>query len=279
MAETITLMIPYYNYALEPFEFSIESIKNQVRPFDEVVVSDFGSTGKYQSGMEQLCNDNDIKYVYTPVDAPPKVIVVHLWLIAYNIGIRNSTSDLVVCGGTDRVYEDNTAKCIVAFYNWVQANRQRDTLITCGGWNLMRMPKQGENYHDLVEEAKWRGGQAWWCTTKDWYHKVRGMDESLRWYADNDLLRRAKLSGLSVDKLHSERVTARIGYNTSCLHIRTHGKTRRRFGGQDVKDKARRGKAAIHRRTGWMTAVRNDETWGMLTDKKLAWAIDLATQK
>ena len=108
-AKTVTLMIPYYNYALEPFKFSIESIKSQVRPFDEVVVSDFGSTGEYQSGMEQLCKDNDIKYVYTPVDAPPKALVVHLWLIAYNIGIRKSTSDLVVCGGTDRVYEDNTA--------------------------------------------------------------------------------------------------------------------------------------------------------------------------
>ena len=282
-AETMTLMVPYRNYPIAPFRIALESMRRQTRPFDEIVVSDFASREPFKGDMRRLCREYEqelgIKYIYTAVESTEitdkvldKILSVHLWQLNWNIGIRNSTSDLIVMSGIDRVFDDGVADIIFSFYNhWSGNSRVGEAWLSGRVKNLHRVPQISEldNFEKLMDEAKPRGGYGFIATSKKWLHKVQGLDESIRWCADIDLAMRAKFDGVPVIWISHGRAANRAGRYGWILHVATHGRSIRKFGGADVTDVARRGKWFIHRTHCNRKIVRNDEDWGILTDEKV----------
>jgi len=280
---TITLMIPYRNYDVLPFRTAMELIDIQTREFDEILVTDLASDEPFRTAMEELCGAYGVRYIYTEIDLdlPPrlrdKAISVHLWKMNYNIGIRAAKSDLVACSGTDRVYEHQVCELVVEKYDTYTRAHKRDVMVCGTAWRLNRLPALSEfdDFDALWVEGKSKGGFGMMTASKKWWESVRGFDETLRWYADNDMARRAKQSGIGITWINK-------GWKHGMpfgriIHPVTHRGSRRRFGGQDVLDISRRGKEAIHRRKGWQQPVRNDDTWGIVTEKKLKRAFDLVT--
>ena len=165
------------------------------------------------------------------------------------------------------------ADTVIKFYNWGLERHGKESLMRGGGKKLKKVPTGKFNFDEAYNSVPWHGGTQYWCTSKSWLHRVRGMDESIRWYADLDLIRRASIDGLLTPKLHSTSTEHRIGQKVRSIHIRIHRKSRRLFGGSDVIEIARKGKRSIHKRTGRRDVIRNDEYWGILTPEKIRRAI------
>ena len=86
---------------------------------------------------------------------------------------------------------------------------------------------------------------------------------------------RAKFDRLGVLWVTHGRKAAPAENSCKILHLATHAKTIKRFGGAAKQAIAVRGKRFIHRRTGYRAIVRNDENWGVMTEEKLAHGIGL----
>lgn len=273
----ISLVIPYRNYDLDPFRLNVKSLEWQTRPFDEIIVADFASDDPYGSEMEKICEEEGFRYIYTDIDLDhperDKIIGCHLWQINYNIGIREARGDFILMAGTDRVF----SKCLgdVFYEKWLQARNQdkKDVVINAAGWKLTREPEWWEfvnNHVSLVNEAYCRGSAAAMGASAHWLHHVRGVDESLRWYADNDLFGRARKSKTPiwwVNRNHKPEDEVQL------FHLATHKGSRRSFGGLDVLEVTRRGKRFIHRNNRPEDYIRNDDTWGTVTEEKIERAI------
>lgn len=290
MTKTMTLMIPVRNRPAAPLEVSLESMAWQSRPFDEVVVCDLGSYEPFRADVRELCEqyreDLKLKYIYTGVpktdlDIPEKILdkmlSVHLWQMNYNIGIRASKSDIIIMSGNDRVFDDNVAEIMLEFYNYYsERSSTKDTWMSGRVKDLSRIPdlSELEDFDKLMNEARYRGGYGFMGASKKWLHKIQGLDETIRWCADIDLARRAKFDGLPVIWISHGRATNRAGKAGRILHLTTHGKSIRQFGGVDVTNIARRGKWFIHRTDGNRKILRNDKDWGIFTEDKLRRAFE-----
>lgn len=283
--KTLTLMIPYRNYDLMPFEIALKLMHRQTRAFNEILVSDLSSNEPFASNMEDLCGQYGVKYIHTEIDIPgvdaktlDKVISVHLWKMNYNIGIRASSGDFILCSGTDRVYEDQLCETVASRYESYTETHKRDVMVCATAWRLKRLPalREFDDFNALWVEGRSKGGFGAMGASKKWWESVRGFDETLRWFADNDMARRAKQSGIGISWVNRKW---REGMPLNrIIHPVTHRGSRRRYGGSDVIEISRRGKRAIHRRTGWKQPVRNDETWGKVTEEKLNRALSLVMQ-
>lgn len=290
MPKTMTLMIPVRNREAAPLEVSLESMAWQSRPFDEVVVCDLASREPFRADVRELCEqyreDLNLKYIYTGVpktdlDIPEKILdkilSVHLWQMNYNIGVRASKSDIIIISGNDRVFGEDVADIMLEFYNYYAKQNPKKVVWMSGRVrDLSRIPdlSELEDIDKLMNEARYRGGYGFMGTSKEWLHKVQGLDETIRWCADIDLARRAKFDGLSVIWISHGRATNRAGRHGKILHLTTHSKSIRQFGGADVTNIARRGKWFIHRTDGNRKIIRNDQMWGIFTEEKLRRAFE-----
>jgi len=269
-------MVPFRNLDVKPFEVSLKSLELQTRPFDEILVADYASDEPYKSDIAELCNRYGAKHLYLDVDAPDIVLSVYLWRVIHNHGIRNSTSDFILCTGMDRIYNKYTCECVMDAYN-TRAQHGRECMICGKVNNLRRIPNlhEVEDFDKLWEESKHRGGYGVIGASKKWWHKVRGYDETIRWCGDIDIAMRAKFDKLGVLWVTHGRGAGQLEKDCRILHLATHARSIKRFGGAAKQEIAVRGKRFIHRRTGNRIVVRNDENWGIMTEEKLKHGIGL----
>ena len=267
-AETLSIVMPYRDRPLPPFEVALKSLQHQTRKPYEVIIVDVASTEPYRSGMEALCEKYGAIYLYVPLDVPAKAVEVHLWNTCFNYGVRQATGDLVMYSGLDRVYEENMVECVIEYYNYCVEKFGKEAYFAGKVYNLYRTPELSElgDFDALIEEATWRGGYGYWGASREWVSKVHGLDESIRWYEDIDLTRRAKLDGGVVVWVSHGRIEEHLGKRSRVLHLADHPTGRRAHGGSDVIKVARRGKLGLRENKA---VVRNDENWGIVTDEKI----------
>lgn len=273
-AKTFSLVIPFRNRSVDVFEVALKSLEMQTRSVDEVILVDISSSEPFKSNMQALCEKYHVKRYYIPINLPSKVIEVYLWNTCFNYGIRKATSDFIMYSGMDRVYENNMVQCVLDYYNW-NIKQGKESLVCGKVYNLLRTPKLSElnNFSALIDKATWRGGYGFWGSSKEWFYKVRGLDETIRWYEDLDLTRRAILDGLNTLWVSHGSVLQHVGRASRTLHLADHPVGRKKHEGQDIVMVARRGKAGLRLRH---SITRNDETWGVLTEKKLKRALRLS---
>lgn len=271
-AKTLSIVMPFRNRPLPPFEVALKSLEMQTQQPDEVIIVDIASTEDYSNQMRGLCEEYSVSYTHIDLDLPDKAIDVYLWNTCFNHGVRKATGDLVMYSALDRVYEENMVGCLLDYYNFV-VDRWGDAYFASKVYNLYRTPDLEElfNFDTLIAEAEWRGGYGYWGTSREWIHKVKGLDESIRWYEDLDLTRRAKLDGLSVIWVSHGRIQKHIGKISRVLHLANHPVGRRKYGGRDVTAIATRGKLGLSQNS---EIVRNDETWGLITKEKIRNALE-----
>ena len=272
-AETLSIVMPFRNRALPPFEVALKSLELQTVQPHEVIIVDVSSDEPYRSDMKALCEKYGVTYLRVTIDAPAKAVEVYLWNTCFNYGVRQATGDLVMYSGLDRVYECNMVECVLDYYNCCSELFKREVYFAGKVYNLYRTPDIEElnNFGALIDEAKWRGGYGYWGASREWIHKVRGLDESIRWYEDIDFTRRAKLDGGIVVWVTHGRIEKYLGKSSRVLHLADHPTGRRVHGGKDVVTVAQRGKLGLRENK---TIVRNDETWGIVTEEKIRSALE-----
>ena len=270
-AKSIAAVFLFRNWPTTPFELCLHSMDLQTRKFDEVILIDLASDESFAAPMEELCKQWKVDYHYLAVDASPRIIDLYLWNTAINFGIRKAKSDLILKCGVDRLYERNTVQHLLDAYNRLQ-KRNMDSMLAAGVRNLYRFPDPSElkDFRKLLHEATWRGGYAYECASRCWFHKVRGYDESLRWYEDLDISIRAKVDKLAFIWISRGELTPeRDEQECRVIHLAKHPKSRKAYGDWDVIEIARRGKRFIHKNRYNRNIIRNDETWGQITEEKI----------
>jgi GT2 family glycosyltransferase len=125
---------------------------------------------------------------------------------AFNFGIKNSNTTYVMTTGVDFLFAPN-------FIEEVEKRKSSNKLLLC---KIYKAPKkcdlsgfsaaQYENIRGKSSFVKedWSNG-ACQLTTKAWFEKVKGYDEKLLMWSgvDNDLVNRARWSGLKIDWLNN----------------------------------------------------------------------------
>lgn len=275
VAKTLSIVMPFRNRPISPFEVGLKSLELQTQSPHEVIIVDIASSEEYSRQMEDLCGKYGVTYVPIDLDLPDKVIDVFLWNTCFNHGMRKAGGDLVMYSAMDRVYEENMVSCVLEYYNFATETWGGEAFFASMVYNLHRTPDLGElgDFDALVEEAKWRGGYGYWGSSREWIHRVRGLDESIRWYEDLDLARRAKKDGMPVIWVSHGRVERHIGRNSRVLHLADHPIGRRKHGGLDVDAIAGRGRFWFRLE---QPVVKNDETWGLVTEEKIQAALGKA---
>ena len=270
---TLSVVVPYRNWPLDVCEVGFKSLSMQTQPVHEIILVDIAST---QVGIEALCDNYGIKYYYLDIDAPDEAIDVYLWNTCFNYGIRKATKDLVMYSAADRVFESNMVECLLDYYNWHLLKKDKVGFFCSKVYNLMRTPELCEldDFDALIEEATWRGGYGYWGSTREWLHKVRGLDETIRWYEDLDLARRA-----SRDNGRDSILWISNGWIEKCLnkcsrvlHLANHPVGRKKHSGPGIVPIAQRGKQGLSQN---LTVIRNGDSWGLVTKEKIARALRL----
>ena len=266
-AETLSMVIPFRNRPVDVFEVSLKSLELQTRQLDEVILVDVASIEPFYSDMKSLCEEYGVKHMSIKLDLSDKAIEVFLWNTCFNYGVKSATSDLVMYAAMDRVYEKNMVECVLDLYNWKQ-EQGREGLVCSKVWNLYRTPMISEvvTIEKLIEEAKYRGGYGYWCSSKEWIHKVGGLDESIRWYEDLDMARRMKLDRGGVLWTSHGRTQQHIGQVSRVIHLADHPTGRRAHGGNGIIPIAQRGKLGLRIN---FNIIRNDDNWGVVTEEKI----------
>ena len=267
LVNSLSMVIPFRNRPVDVFEVALKSLELQTRQPDEVILVDIASVEPYYSDMKTLCDEYGVTHIPIKIDASDKAIEVFLWNTCFNHGVRSAKSDLVMYAAMDRLYEKNMVETVIDFYNW-NANRGRESLICSTVWNLHRKPMMSEVAapEKLIAEAKYRGGYGYWCSSKEWIHKVRGLDESIRWYEDLDMARRMKLDKGDVLWVSQGRAQKHIGQISRVIHLADHPVGRKAHKGDGIIPIAQRGKHGLSKN---FEIIRNDETWGILTEEKI----------
>ena len=269
----MSFVFPFYNRPVLTFEFCLESLKRQTVQPDEIIVVDYASDKPDTTEMEKVCSDNDIIYIRLPLDDYPRnTKAVYLWNTGANLGIKKATCEYITYAGIDKIYHEKTVESLFRIHEAGEKSG-RLSIISGKGININTPPREilkSYNFDELEAAGKWRGGYAFHSAKKEWWHKVRGMDETIKWYGDIDLTRRAMLDGLSATWIREK-----------ALHMADHPASHRTYGSPAALEMQQRAKRWINknREIANNEIVRNDEDWGTLTEKKLKWALDLETQK
>ena len=95
-ATTLSIVMPFRNRLLPPFEVALKSLEMQTRQPDEVIIIDIASTAEYSCQMRGLCEKYGVTYIHIDLDLPDKAIDVHLWNTCFNHGAE---TELLSCGG------------------------------------------------------------------------------------------------------------------------------------------------------------------------------------
>lgn len=266
--ETLSIVMPFRNWPLDVCEVNFRSLELQTRSANEIVLVDVASAEPFGSGMRELCDRYGVDYYRLDIDAPDKVIDVHLWNTCFNYGLRKVVSDLVLCTGVDRVFEPNMVECVVDYYNYLIERGASEIFFSADVYNLFRTPALPEllDVPSLVEEASPRGGYGYWGASREWFFMVRGFDETIRWYEDLDLARRAKQSDVPRAKIASGRIMNSLGKCSKVVHLANHPIGRKKHGGGDVLAIARRGRFWFRLE---QPLIKNGEDWGVITQAKL----------
>lgn len=269
--DRISCVFPFYNREVVPFKFCAESISRQSKDVYETIVIDYASDSPYGEDMVEVCDEYSFKYIRLPIDGfTPNAKAVFLWNTGANHGIRSCVGDFIFYGGIDRIFHANVMEDLINLYN---LNKDKyESMINGKGVNINTPPKEiykTYNFDELIASGKWRGGYAFHFFTKKWIGKVQGLDETIKWYGDIDLARRAVLDGVRVN--WTKLLT---------LHMADHKASHRVYGGPACGEIKRRGKLWISKDNSVSNnnIVRNDKDWGLLTEKKLKWALSLETQ-
>jgi len=273
--KTLSIVMPFRNWPLDVCELNFKSLELQTKSADEVIIVDIASAEPFRSGMKELCSKYGMKYYYLDIDAPDKIIDVHLWNTCFNYGLRKATSDLLMCGALDRVFENNMVECILEYYNyWINERGSSEAFFSSEVFNLYRTPTLSEilDFDSLIEEARPRGGYGYWGASRKWFHEIRGFDETIRWYEDLDLARRAKSAGIPRIKISHGRIKNHIGKLSRVIHLAKHPIGRKKHKGGDVTAIAQRGRFWFQLE---QPLIKNDKDWGIITQAKLDKAFKL----
>ena len=271
----LSIFNPYRNRDVAPFEHALKYFEMQTVKAHEIYVVDLQSDEPYRSDMEELCKQYPVRYEYLDLGMPAKALDVFLWMTFINYGIRRSRGDYVTQSGIDRIWDVGTVESMLNMFA-----KYKGKNMVCGtAWRIKRLPAFKEyhnNFWNLSREGKSKGGYAFISTSKEWWHKVQGVNEELRWYADLAFIRRAKKDGRPINWINKR--SPKEG-NNMIIHIANHKGSRRRHGGVNVREIARDGKRFLRKPREEVEIVGNDEDWGLFTEKKLNQALRLAEEK
>lgn len=269
--QTISFVFYYRNRPLQLFKNCLKSLLNQTRKVDEILVSDVGSCEPYGSDMRKLCDEHGARYIYSKLPLTESATDLHGYTKGYNIGVRQAKGDLIVTSGMDFIFESNMVECILDYYRWGVKTFKKDVFLSakCHKLNFVPSLEQLDDFDGLMSQAEWRGGYGILCARREWWHKVHGMDESLRWYEDLDLAKRAAMDGLQILWLGDPAVNRNIGKNCRMIHQPHIQSTPQAFNMRDpeVVDLVKRAKHLIAPKTE-VSIVRNGDDWGIVEGLK-----------
>jgi len=174
---------------------------------DEVLIIDDGS----DDGCEELCREFDVRYIY---NHRPKI---SLSSQARNVGIRNTTCDLIVTSGPELMFVSD----VIA-----QMRERFDGTQTISAGTVYTSPHEGVTDPDACED----NGFGPWFTTlcpRAWFEAVGGWDEQMPGdygFEDCDLHRRLNVSrGHKLHEMHVDVAVREIKvlhqWHYSSIHI------------------------------------------------------------
>jgi len=268
LLKSISFVFPFFNRDSYDFELSLKSLEQQTVPVDEIILVDYASDKPHCDDIADVCDRYGVDriYLHQLEGTPPNYRAIYFWNTGANAGIRKAKSDLIFYTGIDKMFHPETVEEIFNGFN-----ESTNRVYHGKAVNFLRQARELDlntiTYDSIFNECKWRGGYAYHCATREWWHKIRGVDEVLKWYGDIDLARRVKL-----DKLGTY-------WGKPVIHLAMHPSNHRVYDSKGGVMLRRIGKKFIARNSKVNRVVRNDETWGMLTEKKFRRAMYLEMMK
>ncbi|MFW6059577.1 MAG: glycosyltransferase family 2 protein [Phycisphaeraceae bacterium] len=203
----VSVIIPVYNgqrYLAE----AIESVLNQSRPPDEIIVVDDGST----DGTAQIVQGFGDRLIYAHQEQAGVSA-------ARNHGLRLATGDLVAFLDADDLLLPTRFETQVAAFQAHPGIGICDA-VTRNFWSP-EIPEEERAKGHLAQRSNKEGigtHISTWLFRRDVLRKVGGFDETMRYGEDTDLFVRCRDAGvtrhtldqeLSLRRLHRDNVTAR----------------------------------------------------------------------
>lgn len=265
---TVSFIIPYRNREVPEFRLSLESLCRQTDTDYEVVLVDVKSDERFTEPMESLCKEYGVNYHRLNLLYSPRELEIDLWSLFVNYGFRQAKGDLMVYGGIDRIYERNTVENIRKAYAHHAVNG-RPILVSARVHDLDYTPSLGEldDFNALFNKAKWRGGYGYLGSSREWIHRVRGLDELTRWCSDIDLAKRCAYDGgATIWTSHGRATYKGIVEPNRIIHLANHGKPRRRYPKMETLKVVKRSRLIM---MGEKSVIRNSPDWGVLTEEHI----------
>lgn len=237
----------------------LASLRAQRHQPAEIVVSSLGSTPEVNADLLVRCATYGARLLAFGDPSDPWNMP-----LAYNAGIRSTTSKIVLTTGADFIFSQSLLGLV-----WDVLSRHPRSICLCQSSDLSRATTEAlptdsreviAGFPDLLRDAKphsMAGDGAIQAAPRQFWFDVRGYDEDFLWWGsmDNDLVIRAGLYGLKQRWMHE-----RGGMVLHQWHPRKH---------TILKDPVLRRQAHASwarnyhlKRQRCKTLVRNPESWG-----------------
>lgn len=240
--DTVSIVICFKNRPVAHALNALKSFEWQTVKPHEVIFVDCGSKPAIRDRLEEVCKQYGAKHLYLPqpTGSPHKTIfggipnnipvkplyILHETGKARNYGIKRATGKYVTISQTDLVFNPIVVESIIFSHKYYK----RGSLIMArirllGKKANLDSVKLPENFDALWRGAKIRGGRAVQSVERSWWLKVHGYDERMRYNADLDLERRARMDGLGVAFINGYKNYLRaLRREAKILHL-WHGKS------------------------------------------------------
>ena len=217
--DKVSIVICFKNRPVIHAKNFLESLTYQtIKPY-EVIFSDCGSKPEIRDALEEVCKQYSAIHLYLPqpTGSPhesifggiPKIIpvqpldILHETGKARNYGVKQATGDIVMISQTDLIFNSYVVEAIVEAHNFYKRKGKRSFIM--GRIRLLQKRqvkpediKLPDDFEKLWLGSKRRGGRAVQSSQRSWWFEVQGYDERMRYNADLDLEKRARMSKLPV---------------------------------------------------------------------------------
>jgi len=241
--KTVSFVYSFRNRSIPQFKNCLSSLDWQTIKPTEVIVTDM-STVKSEE-ITQLCKDFNVNYTYLKVEGEEHWVDLNVFYRCHNISLRKATSDLIFWTGTDLIYHRTLIEKSLELINL-----DFNLFLTCQTKRLNYTPDPPLNHDKLFHKmSKWEN---FWegavlGATRQWWRKVRGFDQRIKWGLDQDIMKRAEIDGLKLTN---------IGVQTVHQPHRDFRENRRK----DFIDIVKNREWIIERDK---TVIRNNANWGL----------------
>jgi len=187
-------------YRLRNLLYSIRTQKNTVLKPDIIVVDQSNDTSYKE--ISEYCRKFNACHIYSKLDGM-------LWNkgLCLNYGIKKLSNEYIACMDVDNILAPN-------FLQVVEKEIAENKLLICKVWNspsnLDLTGFKMEDYYSLLNQCELLNmgcaNGACQLSTKAWFHKVKGYNESLKMWGgmDNELVQVAKFSNLDVQWMNGK---------------------------------------------------------------------------